>query len=51
VFLGVYPKPVLDRIRPSVTDLVRHVEQHSDYRQPDVAAEPPEPAPAAGERD
>ena len=42
VFLGVYPKPVLDRIGPSVTDLVRHVEEHSDYRQPAVAAEPRE---------
>ena len=40
VFLGVYPKPVLDRIGPSVTDLVRHVEEHTDYRQPAVAAEP-----------
>jgi NADH-quinone oxidoreductase subunit M len=36
VFLGVYPKPVLDRIGPSVTALVRHVEDHSDYREPGV---------------
>jgi NADH-quinone oxidoreductase subunit M len=26
VFLGVYPKPVLDRITPSVDQLVAHVE-------------------------
>jgi NADH-quinone oxidoreductase subunit M len=38
VFLGVYPRPVLDRISPSVRDLVAHVEAHSDYRQPAVAA-------------
>ncbi len=38
VFLGVYPKPVLDRIRPSVRDLITHVEENSDYRQPAVAA-------------
>ena len=38
VFLGVYPKPVLDRIEPSVDRLVHHVEQHSDYRQPDIYA-------------
>jgi len=38
VLLGVYPRPVLDRIAPSVADLVTHVEQHSDYRQPAVAA-------------
>jgi NADH-quinone oxidoreductase subunit M len=38
VLLGVYPRPVLDRISPSVRDLVAHVEQHSDYRQPAVTA-------------
>ena len=26
VFLGVYPKPVLDRINPSVDQLIAHVE-------------------------
>jgi len=36
VFLGVYPKPVLDRIQPTVNALVRHVEEHSDYREPAV---------------
>ncbi len=29
VFLGIYPKPVLDRIQPSVDHLIAHV-QHSD---------------------
>jgi NADH-quinone oxidoreductase subunit M len=38
VFLGVYPKPVLDRIEPAVDRLVHHVEANSDYRQPDVYA-------------
>ncbi|HET7718627.1 MAG TPA: proton-conducting transporter membrane subunit, partial [Acidimicrobiales bacterium] len=37
VVLGVYPKPVLDRIAPSVRELVTHVEENSDYRQPAVA--------------
>lgn len=37
VGLGVFPKPVLDRIEPSVKTLVTHVEQHSHYRQPKVA--------------
>jgi NADH-quinone oxidoreductase subunit M len=37
VFLGVYPKPVLDRINPSVERLVQHVEDHSTYKQPGVA--------------
>jgi hypothetical protein len=29
VFLGVYPKPVLDRMQPAVDRLVEHVETHS----------------------
>jgi NADH-quinone oxidoreductase subunit M len=37
VFLGVYPQPMLDRIEPSVDRLVRHVEAHSDYDEPEVA--------------
>jgi NADH-quinone oxidoreductase subunit M len=43
VLLGVYPRPVLDRIAPSVRDLVTHVETHSDYRQPSVAVGPVSP--------
>jgi NADH:ubiquinone oxidoreductase subunit 4 (subunit M) len=38
VFLGVYPKPMLDRIEPAVDKLVRHIEHHSDYSEPEVAA-------------
>ncbi|HVF14131.1 MAG TPA: NADH-quinone oxidoreductase subunit M, partial [Acidimicrobiales bacterium] len=41
VGLGVYPKPVLDRIAPAVDRLVSHVEANSDYeehRPPAVAA-------------
>ncbi|HEV7886364.1 MAG TPA: NADH-quinone oxidoreductase subunit M [Acidimicrobiales bacterium] len=38
VFLGVYPKPVLDRINPAVEHLIQHVQDHSDYRQPGVSA-------------
>ncbi|HYI62108.1 MAG TPA: NADH-quinone oxidoreductase subunit M, partial [Acidimicrobiales bacterium] len=36
VFLGVYPKPVLERIEPSITALVAHVEGNSDFREPAV---------------
>ena len=44
VGLGVYPKPVLDRIAPSVDQLVSHIETHTDYEQPRVpaVAAPPE---------
>lgn len=34
LFLGMYPKPVLERIEPAVARLVAHVEDHSDFRQP-----------------
>jgi NADH-quinone oxidoreductase subunit M len=37
VFLGVYPRPVLDRIQPSVDRLIAHVEQTTHTRQPAVA--------------
>ena len=39
VFLGVYPKPVLERIEPAVDALVAHVEDQTDYEQPAVADE------------
>jgi NADH-quinone oxidoreductase subunit M len=38
VFLGVYPKPVLDRITPSVAALVQHVDIGGHTRQPAVAS-------------
>jgi len=34
LFLGIYPKPVLDRIEPSVKALICQVEAGSDYKQP-----------------
>ena len=37
VFLGVYPKPMLERIEPAVEKLVAHVEDNSDFREPEVA--------------
>ena len=37
VFLGVYPKPVLDRINPSVNQLIAHVESSTGQYQPSVA--------------
>ncbi len=35
VFMGVYPKPVLDRIEPSIDVLITHVEEHTDYVEPE----------------
>ena len=38
VFLGIYPKPVLDRIEPSVVSLVEHIERHDpDFHEPSPA--------------
>ncbi|HWD56605.1 MAG TPA: NADH-quinone oxidoreductase subunit M [Acidimicrobiales bacterium] len=37
VFLGIYPKPVLDRINPSVNQLIAHVESTTGHAQPPVA--------------
>src|SRR5262249_39409011 len=38
LFLGLYPRPVLDRIQPAVELRVHNLERKSDYRQPDVPA-------------
>jgi len=35
VFMGVYPKPVLDRIEPSIDALIEHVEDRTDYVEPE----------------
>jgi NADH-quinone oxidoreductase subunit M len=37
LFLGIYPKPLLERVEPSVKALISHVESRSDYHQPKVA--------------
>ncbi|MFT3851550.1 MAG: NADH-quinone oxidoreductase subunit M [Ilumatobacteraceae bacterium] len=37
VFTGVYPKPMLDRIEPSVQALIAHVEDKTGYQQPQPA--------------
>jgi NADH-quinone oxidoreductase subunit M len=40
VVLGVYPKPVLDRITPSVEQLVHHVDQATHTPIPAGTAAP-----------
>jgi NADH-quinone oxidoreductase subunit M len=34
LFLGLYPKPVLDRIEPTVQQRIVNLEQKTDYREP-----------------
>ena len=36
VFLGIYPKPVLDRMQPAVDRLIVHVDENSDFVSPEV---------------
>jgi NADH-quinone oxidoreductase subunit M len=33
-FTGIYPKPMLERIEPSIDKLMEHVVSHSDYKAP-----------------
>jgi len=39
VFMGVYPKPVLDRIEPSIDALITRVEDTTSYVQPEPTIE------------
>jgi NADH-quinone oxidoreductase subunit M len=34
VFTGLYPKPMLDRIEPSVDKLIEHVSEKTGYVEP-----------------
>ncbi|MCU1361406.1 MAG: nuoM, partial [Ilumatobacteraceae bacterium] len=38
VFCGVYPKPMLDRIEPSVNALITHISDKTGYHAPDLPA-------------
>jgi len=52
VFTGVYPKPMIDRVEPSVVALIEHVEERTgeDYSEPDVVVvAPPEPSESEGD--
>jgi NADH-quinone oxidoreductase subunit M len=37
LLLGLFPKPLLERVEPSVKALIAHVEERSDYEPPKVA--------------
>ncbi len=39
VFCGVYPKPMIDRIEPSVKALIEHITQHTGYAEPQPTAQ------------
>jgi NADH-quinone oxidoreductase subunit M len=46
VFLGIYPRPVLERMEPAVDRLLQHVEERSGNEAPRVTTEGPEAAAA-----
>jgi NADH-quinone oxidoreductase subunit M len=48
LFLGFYPKPVLDRLEPDVRTLVNHVQRNSNYKPPAVSNEGPRAAATNG---
>ena len=35
LFLGIYPKPVLDRIEPAANHAIENFERKTDYRSPE----------------
>ena len=41
VFIGIYPKPMLDRIEPSVERLIAHVEQRAGFESPQPTSSRP----------
>lgn len=36
LFLGVYPRVILDRVEPTAEVLIEHFEERTDYREPDL---------------
>jgi hypothetical protein len=46
--IGLYPRPVLDRINPSVEALLDHVDAESDWVEPSVPSPPAEVGEAEG---
>ncbi len=49
VFLGVYPKPMLERIEPSVNRLLEHIETQVPSFTAPFNREPADGEPEAGE--
>ena len=39
VFTGIYPKPLLDRIEPSVNELIVHIAENSDLELPEIGTQ------------
>jgi NADH-quinone oxidoreductase subunit M len=43
VFIGLYPKPLLERVEPTMRGLIAHFEDRTDYREPNQSRNEAEP--------
>jgi NADH-quinone oxidoreductase subunit M len=50
VGIGLYPKPILDRVEPTMKALIAHFEERTDYREPQQSGEEAEPRRSEGTR-
>jgi NADH-quinone oxidoreductase subunit M len=39
LFIGLYPRPLLDRVEPTMKSLIAHFEARTDYREPKQSGE------------
>jgi NADH-quinone oxidoreductase subunit M len=39
LFIGLYPRPLLDRVEPTMRSLIEHFEERTDYREPKQSGE------------
>jgi NADH-quinone oxidoreductase subunit M len=41
LFIGLYPRPLLDRVEPTMRSLIAHFEERTDYREPKQSGDEP----------
>jgi NADH-quinone oxidoreductase subunit M len=39
LFIGLYPRPLLERVEPTMKSLIAHFEARTDYREPKQSEE------------
>jgi NADH-quinone oxidoreductase subunit M len=39
LFIGLYPRPFIDRVEPTISTLIAHFEARTDYREPEQSGE------------
>jgi NADH-quinone oxidoreductase subunit M len=43
LFIGLYPRPLLERVEPTMKSLIEHFEARTDYREPTQSGEEARP--------